>query len=56
MEILHYVSDAQLCYAFIQELKTHGNFNNTEVVIAGLCNIYTHYITTYEEYQVLSHG
>uniref|UniRef100_A0A8C8R4K5 Neutral ceramidase n=1 Tax=Pelusios castaneus TaxID=367368 RepID=A0A8C8R4K5_9SAUR len=22
------------------------------VVIAGLCNVYTHYITTYEEYQV----
>uniref|UniRef100_A0A3Q2FR61 Neutral ceramidase n=1 Tax=Cyprinodon variegatus TaxID=28743 RepID=A0A3Q2FR61_CYPVA len=27
-------------------------FKNTEVVIAGLSNIYTHYITTYEEYQV----
>lgn len=25
---------------------------NAEVVISGLCNIYTHYITTYEEYQV----
>lgn len=23
-----------------------------DVVIAGLCNVYTHYITTYEEYQV----
>lgn len=22
------------------------------VVIAGLCNVYTHYIATYEEYQV----
>uniref|UniRef100_A0A3Q2TLY6 Neutral ceramidase n=1 Tax=Fundulus heteroclitus TaxID=8078 RepID=A0A3Q2TLY6_FUNHE len=27
-------------------------FSNTEVVIAGLSNVYTHYITTYEEYQV----
>uniref|UniRef100_A0AAQ5Z8W4 Neutral ceramidase n=1 Tax=Amphiprion ocellaris TaxID=80972 RepID=A0AAQ5Z8W4_AMPOC len=25
---------------------------DTEVVIAGLSNVYTHYITTYEEYQV----
>ncbi|OCT71455.1 putative neutral ceramidase C [Xenopus laevis] len=24
---------------------------NTEVVLAGLCNVYTHYVTTYEEYQ-----
>lgn len=23
-----------------------------DVIIAGLCNVYTHYITTYEEYQV----
>lgn len=34
-----------------QELD-QGPFTNTEVVVAGLCNIYTHYITTYEEYQV----
>ncbi|XP_070847179.1 neutral ceramidase [Chaetodon trifascialis] len=26
--------------------------NDSEVVIAGLSNVYTHYITTYEEYQV----
>uniref|UniRef100_A0A8C7MHF3 Neutral ceramidase n=1 Tax=Oncorhynchus kisutch TaxID=8019 RepID=A0A8C7MHF3_ONCKI len=25
---------------------------HTNVVVAGLCNIYTHYITTYEEYQI----
>eukprot|EP00079_Xenopus_tropicalis_P037334 XP_017951105.1 PREDICTED: putative neutral ceramidase C [Xenopus tropicalis] len=24
---------------------------NTDVVLSGLCNVYTHYITTYEEYQ-----
>uniref|UniRef100_A0A8C7Q8C2 Neutral ceramidase n=1 Tax=Oncorhynchus mykiss TaxID=8022 RepID=A0A8C7Q8C2_ONCMY len=29
-----------------------GTFSNAEVVVAGLCNIYTHYITTYEEYQI----
>lgn len=34
-----------------QELD-QGWFSNTEVVVAGLCNIYTHYITTYEEYQI----
>ncbi|MEQ2291906.1 Neutral ceramidase, partial [Ameca splendens] len=35
-----------------EELESVGTFSNTEVVIAGLSNIYTHYITTYEEYQV----
>ncbi|XP_066548984.1 neutral ceramidase [Amia ocellicauda] len=33
-----------------KELETR--FYNQEVVIAGLCNVYTHYITTYEEYQI----
>ena len=23
----------------------------TKVIISGLCNVYTHYITTFEEYQ-----
>ncbi|KAK3560138.1 hypothetical protein QTP86_034704, partial [Hemibagrus guttatus] len=35
-----------------QELETNNAFTNPEVIITGLCNIYTHYITTYEEYQV----
>uniref|UniRef100_A0A3Q1FQL6 Neutral ceramidase n=1 Tax=Acanthochromis polyacanthus TaxID=80966 RepID=A0A3Q1FQL6_9TELE len=35
-----------------QELESEGAFRDTEVVIAGLSNVYTHYITTYEEYQV----
>ncbi|CDQ61571.1 unnamed protein product [Oncorhynchus mykiss] len=35
-----------------QELEAQGTFSNAEVVVAGLCNIYTHYITTYEEYQI----
>ena len=26
--------------------------NNTEVIIAGLSNIYSSYVTTFEEYQV----
>uniref|UniRef100_A0A8C7Q6W5 Neutral ceramidase n=1 Tax=Oncorhynchus mykiss TaxID=8022 RepID=A0A8C7Q6W5_ONCMY len=34
------------------ELEAQGTFSNAEVVVAGLCNIYTHYITTYEEYQI----
>uniref|UniRef100_A0A8D3D007 Neutral ceramidase n=1 Tax=Scophthalmus maximus TaxID=52904 RepID=A0A8D3D007_SCOMX len=29
-----------------------ATLRDTEVVIAGLSNVYTHYITTYEEYQV----
>ncbi|XP_076856751.1 neutral ceramidase-like isoform X2 [Brachyhypopomus gauderio] len=35
-----------------QELEVQNTFTNTEVVIAGLCNVYTHYIATYEEYQI----
>ncbi|KAG7217817.1 hypothetical protein INR49_020879 [Caranx melampygus] len=34
------------------ELQVEGAFRDVEVVIAGLSNVYTHYITTYEEYQV----
>ncbi|XP_041118240.1 neutral ceramidase isoform X2 [Polyodon spathula] len=34
------------------ELESRGSLGQMEVVIAGLCNIYTHYITTYEEYQI----
>ena len=37
-----------------QELESEGTLKDTDVVIAGLSNIYTHYITTYEEYQVTS--
>ncbi|CAF92687.1 unnamed protein product, partial [Tetraodon nigroviridis] len=35
-----------------QELQSEGAFRDVEVVIAGLSNVYTHYITTFEEYQV----
>uniref|UniRef100_A0A3Q2WCY0 Neutral ceramidase n=1 Tax=Haplochromis burtoni TaxID=8153 RepID=A0A3Q2WCY0_HAPBU len=35
-----------------QELESEGTLKDMEVVIAGLSNVYTHYITTYEEYQV----
>lgn len=37
----------------LQALVAYGFSNDTKVVIAGLSNTYTHYITTYEEYQVL---
>ncbi|XP_060044234.1 neutral ceramidase isoform X2 [Erinaceus europaeus] len=30
---------------------TSNGMKNMTVVISGLCNVYTHYITTYEEYQ-----
>ncbi|XP_028264532.1 neutral ceramidase isoform X2 [Parambassis ranga] len=35
-----------------EELESAGTLSDMEVVIAGLSNVYTHYITTYEEYQV----
>uniref|UniRef100_A0A674BAL1 Neutral ceramidase n=1 Tax=Salmo trutta TaxID=8032 RepID=A0A674BAL1_SALTR len=47
------VNDMMLVYVLVdQELEAQGTFSNAEVVVAGLCNIYTHYITTYEEYQI----
>jgi len=35
-----------------QEARQFGSSDKFKVVIAGLCNVYTHYITTFEEYQV----
>ncbi|KAM6897557.1 neutral ceramidase [Xenentodon cancila] len=46
------MSGRRLREAVKQELESEGTFEGTEVVIAGLSNAYTHYITTYEEYQV----
>ncbi|XP_034050623.1 neutral ceramidase [Thalassophryne amazonica] len=46
------MSGRRLREAVKQELESEGTFSNTEVVIAGLSNVYTHYITTYEEYQI----
>ncbi|XP_029384198.1 neutral ceramidase [Echeneis naucrates] len=46
------MSGRRLREAVKQELQSNEAFRDTEVVIAGLSNMYTHYITTYEEYQV----
>ncbi|XP_069543813.1 neutral ceramidase [Brachyistius frenatus] len=46
------MSGRRLREAVKQELEAGGAERNMEVVIAGLSNVYTHYITTYEEYQV----
>ncbi|XP_011845671.1 PREDICTED: neutral ceramidase isoform X2 [Mandrillus leucophaeus] len=44
------MSGRRLREAVQAEFASHGVQNMT-VVISGLCNVYTHYITTYEEYQ-----
>uniref|UniRef100_A0A2K5WEA4 Neutral ceramidase n=1 Tax=Macaca fascicularis TaxID=9541 RepID=A0A2K5WEA4_MACFA len=44
------MSGRRLREAVQAEFASHGMQNMT-VVISGLCNVYTHYITTYEEYQ-----
>ncbi|XP_011359946.1 neutral ceramidase [Pteropus vampyrus] len=44
------MSGRRLREAVKAEFATYGMKNMT-VVISGLCNVYTHYITTYEEYQ-----
>ena len=37
----------------IMEAANNSNTNpDTKVVLAGMANVYTHYITTFEEYQV----
>lgn len=46
------MSGRRLRDAVKRELQVDGAFKDIEVVIAGLSNVYTHYITTYEEYQV----
>ncbi|XP_030631323.1 neutral ceramidase [Chanos chanos] len=46
------MSGRRMREAVKRELETSSAFQNTEVVIAGLCNVYTHYITTFEEYQI----
>eukprot|EP00064_Thunnus_orientalis_P019187 superscaffoldBa00004687_g19302 len=46
------MSGRRLREAVKQELESEGMFRDSEVVIAGLSNVYTHYITTYEEYQL----
>ncbi|KAM7048130.1 putative neutral ceramidase C [Acridotheres tristis] len=45
------MSGRRLREAVKSEFDSHGT-QGMNVVIAGLCNVYTHYITTYEEYQV----
>ncbi|NWT06263.1 ASAH2 ceramidase, partial [Mionectes macconnelli] len=45
------MSGRRLREAVRSEFDSHG-ISRMNVVIAGLCNVYTHYITTYEEYQV----
>ncbi|KAK4820826.1 hypothetical protein QYF61_007220 [Mycteria americana] len=45
------MSGRRLREAVKSEFESHGT-PRMDVVIAGLCNVYTHYITTYEEYQV----
>ncbi|NWH41738.1 ASAH2 ceramidase, partial [Chloropsis hardwickii] len=45
------MSGRRLREAVKSEFDSHGT-PGMNVVIAGLCNVYTHYITTYEEYQV----
>ncbi|XP_010006074.1 PREDICTED: neutral ceramidase [Chaetura pelagica] len=44
------MSGRRLREAVKKEFDSHAK-PGMEVVIAGLCNVYTHYITTYEEYQ-----
>ncbi|XP_053548878.1 neutral ceramidase [Bombina bombina] len=34
----------------VSYIELNGTIN-TDVVISGLCNVYTHYVTTFEEYQ-----
>ncbi|KAK0142597.1 Neutral ceramidase [Merluccius polli] len=46
------MSGRRIREAVKQELDSGSSLNDTVVVIAGLSNIYTHYITTYEEYQI----
>ncbi|GCB60270.1 hypothetical protein scyTo_0014138 [Scyliorhinus torazame] len=45
------MSGRRLREAVKHELESTGSLKDVDVVVSGLCNVYTHYITTYEEYQ-----
>nr|XP_003229437.2 PREDICTED: neutral ceramidase [Anolis carolinensis] len=45
------MSGRRLREAIKNEFESHGK-TEMNVVLSGLCNIYTHYIATYEEYQI----
>lgn len=46
------MSGRRLRDAIKEEVNNNGGGNDTEVIIAGLSNVYSDYITTLEEYQV----
>ncbi|XP_078422053.1 neutral ceramidase isoform X2 [Cetorhinus maximus] len=46
------MSGRRLREAVKHEIESTGSLKDVDVVVSGLCNVYTHYITTYEEYQV----
>ncbi|XP_043912351.1 neutral ceramidase [Protopterus annectens] len=46
------MSGRRLREAVKTEFESHGTMGEMDVVVAGLSNVYTHYITTFEEYQV----
>uniref|UniRef100_A0A4W3K4M4 Neutral ceramidase n=1 Tax=Callorhinchus milii TaxID=7868 RepID=A0A4W3K4M4_CALMI len=46
------MSGRRLREAVKNELESTGLLKEVDVVVAGLSNAYTHYITTYEEYQI----
>nr|XP_060624741.1 neutral ceramidase [Anolis sagrei ordinatus] len=45
------MSGRRIREAIKNELESHGT-TEMNVVLSGLCNIYTHYVATYEEYQI----
>ncbi|KAJ7324168.1 hypothetical protein JRQ81_017188, partial [Phrynocephalus forsythii] len=45
------MSGRRLREAIKNEFATYGK-PGMNVIVAGLCNVYTHYITTFEEYQI----
>ena len=38
--------------SILEAANNVGTYPDTKVVLAGMANVYTHYITTFEEYQV----
>ncbi|XP_078721774.1 neutral ceramidase [Lampetra fluviatilis] len=46
------MSGRRLREAVKKELQRNEFFQSADVVISGLSNVYTHYVTTFEEYQI----
>ena len=52
VDVFIWITVASMCYCWLQTLKDNGITGDIHVIITGLANTYTSYVTTPEEYSV----